>query len=303
MSDLKVWSIGSGKGGVGKSFVASSLGLTLAKTGHKTLLVDLDLSGPNLHTALGEKPKPKNLDLFFNHKEPVSQIISPTKFPNLSYVQGTSFPGERELPELRKFVDQVRLLPYQYVLFDLGPGSQDMHLELLSQSDEKVFVMTPEPSCIEKNYRMIENFIVYNLVKQGNKLTRVKVKESIELFKAEPKPNPKKLREFLAELIGQTWDNERPFGLSPVRLLVNQARVDNDVALGHSVGLICHHYFGLKTSICGPLNYDNAVWQSYRDSEPMLYKNPFSPLAGQFLNLSRELMKSELSAFPFKAVL
>lgn len=303
MSDLKIWSVGSGKGGVGKSFVASSLGLTLAKTGHKTLIVDLDLSGPNVHTALGEKTHPKNLDLFFNQQAKVSEITRPTHFPNLSFIQGTSAPGERKVTELRHFVEQVRKLPFQVVLFDLGPGSQDMHLELMKLSDEKIFVLTPEPSCIEKNYRLIENFIIYNLVKPTDLESKVRLKEALELYRAEAKPSPHKLRHFIQKHSGQSWDSDRPFSATPVRLLVNQARVDSDMLLGSSVGLICHHYFGLKTSVCGSLIYDNAVWQSFRDSEPMLYKNPFSPLAGQFLALSREILKSEISAFPFKAVL
>lgn len=303
MSELKIWSVGSGKGGVGKSFVASSLGLTLAKTGHKTLIVDLDLSGPNVHTALGEKTHPKNLDLFFLQQAKVSEIIRPTHFPNLSFIQGTSAPGERKVTELRQFVEQIRKLPFKVVIFDLGPGSQDMHLELMKLSDEKIFVMTPEPSCIEKNYRLIENFIVYNLIKPSDSDSKAKLKEALELFRAEAKPSPHKLRHFIEKHSGRSWDQERPFSTSPVRILVNQARVDSDMLLGSAVGLVCHHYFGLKTSVCGSLIYDNAVWQSFRDSEPMLYKNPFSPLAGQFLNLSREILKSELSAFPFKAVL
>lgn len=303
MSGLKIWSVGSGKGGVGKSFITSSLGLTLAKTGHKTLLVDLDLSGPNLHTALGEKPHDKNLDLFFNQQANVSSIISPTKYPHLSFIPGTSSPGERKVAELRQFVEQIRKLPYQVVLFDLGPGSQDMHLELMKLSDEKIFVMTPEPSCIEKNYRLIENFIIYNLMRPSDPETKVKLREALDKFRSHKKPSPIKLRHFMAEHADKTWEQDRPFSTNPVRILVNQARVDDDSMLAKSVGLICHHYFGLKTSVVGTLIYDNAVWQSFRDSEPMLYKNPFSPLAGQFLALTREILRSEMSAFPYKAVL
>jgi flagellar biosynthesis protein FlhG len=74
MGSCKIWAIGSGKGGVGKSFVTSSLALTLSKLGKKVLTIDLDLSGPNLHTALGQKPQEHNLDLFFNHNTPLSKI-------------------------------------------------------------------------------------------------------------------------------------------------------------------------------------------------------------------------------------
>ena len=39
----KVWVVASGKGGVGKTFVSSSLGITLSKLGHSVVVVDLDL--------------------------------------------------------------------------------------------------------------------------------------------------------------------------------------------------------------------------------------------------------------------
>ncbi len=45
--------IGGGKGGVGKSFLASNLGVILAKNNNRSILVDVDLGGANLHTCLG----------------------------------------------------------------------------------------------------------------------------------------------------------------------------------------------------------------------------------------------------------
>lgn len=48
-----IYSIGGGKGGVGKSFVTASLGALLAGGGKSVALVDLDLGASNLHTFLG----------------------------------------------------------------------------------------------------------------------------------------------------------------------------------------------------------------------------------------------------------
>ena len=49
---VHIWPIGGGKGGSGKSFLASSLGRLLAKSGKSTLLIDLDLGAANLHTMV-----------------------------------------------------------------------------------------------------------------------------------------------------------------------------------------------------------------------------------------------------------
>ena len=45
--------VASGKGGVGKSIVSSSLAIALSATGPRAVAVDLDLGGANLHTLFG----------------------------------------------------------------------------------------------------------------------------------------------------------------------------------------------------------------------------------------------------------
>jgi len=42
---MKLWSIGGGKGGVGKSIFTMALGITLARLGNRVILVDGDLGG------------------------------------------------------------------------------------------------------------------------------------------------------------------------------------------------------------------------------------------------------------------
>ena len=46
----QVWAIGGGKGGAGKSVVSTILAFWLARMGKRTVLVDVDLGGANLHT-------------------------------------------------------------------------------------------------------------------------------------------------------------------------------------------------------------------------------------------------------------
>ncbi|MCK5736715.1 MAG: P-loop NTPase, partial [Spirochaetaceae bacterium] len=51
--ERKIIPIAGGKGGVGKSVIAVNLALSMSMFGKKTVLVDLDLGGSNLHTMLG----------------------------------------------------------------------------------------------------------------------------------------------------------------------------------------------------------------------------------------------------------
>ena len=52
----KIIAIGGGKGGIGKSLLAANMGVHLALSGRRAVLVDADLGGANLHTCLGVPP-------------------------------------------------------------------------------------------------------------------------------------------------------------------------------------------------------------------------------------------------------
>ncbi|MCB0351614.1 MAG: P-loop NTPase, partial [Bdellovibrionales bacterium] len=106
--------IGGGKGGIGKSFVSSNLGIFLANMGFNTVIVDLDLGAPNLHTALGELPPNKNFHEFINGKyKNISEAAVATRFPNLRFISGAN--DHSELANI-SIEEQSRLMSALYRL-------------------------------------------------------------------------------------------------------------------------------------------------------------------------------------------
>ena len=71
----KLISIASGKGGVGKSFCSSSLALSLSAAGYRTLLVDADLGGANLHNFVGLKVPGIGLYNFIRERSELKDVI------------------------------------------------------------------------------------------------------------------------------------------------------------------------------------------------------------------------------------
>ncbi len=61
----KIWAIGGGKGGTGKTFVTSAMGTYIAGKGKRVLLIDIDIGGANLHSFLGISRPKKSLTDFF----------------------------------------------------------------------------------------------------------------------------------------------------------------------------------------------------------------------------------------------
>ena len=65
----QIWAVGGGKGGVGKSTISTLLAFWLARMGKKTILIDVELGGANLHTFMGIKSPPRTLnDYITKHK-------------------------------------------------------------------------------------------------------------------------------------------------------------------------------------------------------------------------------------------
>ena len=85
----EIWTLASGKGGNGKSIIASLLSINLASSQNKVLLVDADYTGPNIHNLFKIKKLPgKNLSSFFHNKIHIEDIIYTTSFPNLHIIVG-----------------------------------------------------------------------------------------------------------------------------------------------------------------------------------------------------------------------
>lgn len=73
--------VGGAKGGIGKSIFSTNLGIYLSSLGKRTVLVDLDLGGANLHLYLGEWFLKYNINDYLNKSVPsLSDIMVSTKY-------------------------------------------------------------------------------------------------------------------------------------------------------------------------------------------------------------------------------
>ena len=156
----RIYPIGSGKGGSGKSFINANLGTLLARQGKSVVLVDLDLGGSNLHTFFGLKNPKAGLNEFLKKTfKNLDQVVAPTIIPNLFMI--SSMDCSMEIANLFhtqkiKIIKAIQRLPYDYVLLDLGAGTNFNTLDFFLTSNEGLFVATPEPTSVENAFRFIK---------------------------------------------------------------------------------------------------------------------------------------------------
>ncbi|MBK6620329.1 MAG: polysaccharide biosynthesis tyrosine autokinase [Saprospirales bacterium] len=124
--NLQVLLITSSFSGEGKSFIAMNLGMTLALTGKRVLILELDLRKPKQDLYMGiERGERGVVDYLVNPDVTASQIVRNSGLnPNLDIiVSGSKPPNPSELilsPRLRTLVDGMREI-YDYIILDTPP--------------------------------------------------------------------------------------------------------------------------------------------------------------------------------------
>jgi len=142
----KIIAVASGKGGVGKSTVASNLAVALAKTGARVGLCDCDLYGPSIAHMFGTNERP------FQNEE--QQIVPITRhglqLMSMGFLLDDDAPvivrGPIATRYTQQFLRQCAWDDLDYLILDLPPGTGDIQLTIVQTValDGAVIVTTPQ---------------------------------------------------------------------------------------------------------------------------------------------------------------
>lgn len=144
----RIVAVSSGKGGVGKSMVATNLAAHAAARGWTVGLMDADIYGPNIPVMFGEERRPAVSGAKGSEK------IVPLRTHGVS-LMSLGFLLEREQPAimrgpliagvLKQFVEQVAWGPLDLMVVDMPPGTGDAQLSLVQTVELQGAVMVTTP--------------------------------------------------------------------------------------------------------------------------------------------------------------
>lgn len=159
MTGATITAVTSGKGGVGKTFVAVNLAAALARAGQRVLVLDADLGLANLDVVLNLAARITLHDVFTGRATLDEALQSaPGGFTVLLAGSGL-VEYSRMTPEVRDrlldVIAQVRPR-FDQVLLDTGAGISDVVLFTVSLADEVLVVATPEPTSVTDAYATIK---------------------------------------------------------------------------------------------------------------------------------------------------
>lgn len=143
-SITRIIAVSSGKGGVGKSLVATTLALTLAAKGCKVGLFDLDFTSPSTHIILGAKNATPKED-----KGLIPPVINGLEYMSLIYYTSDKpapLRGTDTSNALIELLAVTRWNHLDYLIIDMPPGIGDAVLDLTRLVNRIEFIIVTTPS-------------------------------------------------------------------------------------------------------------------------------------------------------------
>lgn len=142
--------VASGKGGVGKTTIAVNLAIALARLGFKTGLIDADIFGPSVPKMFSEeKYRPEvTRDKNGDHIIPLTKfgvkVLSTGFFVDPD--DAVIWRGPMASNFLKQLIAQGDWGKLDYLLFDLPPGTSDIHLTLVQEVSVTgaIIISTPQ---------------------------------------------------------------------------------------------------------------------------------------------------------------
>jgi flagellar biosynthesis protein FlhG len=272
-----IWAVGGGKGGVGKSVISMLLSLALARCGQRTVLVDADLGGANLHTLMGIKTPARTLNDYLSRRyETLEEVCVRTDVKNLELICGASeilsF-ANPQFAQKTKMAQSILNLGVDQVVLDLGAGASYNVLDFYLISQYPIVVLTAQPTSIQNAYGFIRNTVYRKLsriVSQKPSMQEVvqkamdpknntQMRTIADLCVTVRKSHGEKMARYLTNSISK---------FKPL-LITNMVRNPKDSNAGRIVQLVAEKYLTLDAQELGIMEYDPLIEEMINKMVPL----------------------------------
>ncbi len=273
----KIWAVGGGKGGVGKSLVSILLAMALAQRNQRTVLIDADLGGANLHTLMGIKTPVRTLNDFVTRKyKTLEDICVRTGEHGLQLICGASeilSLANPQYAQKNKIVQGLTQLAADHVILDLGAGNSYNVLDFFLVADHPIVVVTPQPISIQNAYGFVRNTIYRKLSRIASQRPSL---QNLIRTAMDPK-NESRMRTIhdLFNAVSNAYNpqmvTELQESIARIRpwLITNMAREPQDHRAGRIIQLVAEKYLTIRAAELGTIGYDPLIEKMVSQMMPL----------------------------------
>lgn len=284
-----VIAVGGAKGGIGKSLFSANLGVFLSRTGNRTVLVDLDLGGANLHLYLGETSLPYSINDFLSQKvSKLEDVMMATKYGpkliggNSSQLGAANINFGMKLKLLRS----IRMLEADYIIIDLGGDTSYNIIDFFLVADHGLVLTTCDPA----SYLDAYTFIKVSLYRKLNRLFGVELKPGTDknatiirlIEEATMSKNGRRVKT-IAQLMERIRQEQPEYKYIINRILrefhpylvVNMIESDSDMlTVVKRIQEVAYKTLSIDVEFLGALPYQPEIKWSARELVPVITKSP-----------------------------
>lgn len=274
--------VGGGKGGVGKTVLAASIGMGLAMLKRRVVCIDADFAGANLRSVMGIRKPEKTYGDFIFHGGTLEAALTP--YPGMEYLRvlcgadGAVESSQMSPNRKEKLIRHLKRLDTDFIVIDLGAGSHYAILDLFLEADLGIVLINPDPLSILEGYNFVKQAFFRKLLREFHEdrdgiLPVIRAHANAETFKA-----PCSLNALLAD-IGPKRQRARlrvetVLGRFHPALLINKADCDEDVTNCLAVRVAARDLLGIDMPYLGRIRRDDAVPASLVAMKPFIANDP-----------------------------
>lgn len=154
-----VIAISSGKGGVGKTNIATNLGIMLASRGKRVCIFDADTNLANINILLNINP-PYTLQQVLSGEKEINEILvgGPAGLQIVPAASGIAEFIELDRAQQERLLSALKQLEshFDYLLIDTAAGISDSVLNFLQAATHTVLMITPEPTSLTDAFSLLK---------------------------------------------------------------------------------------------------------------------------------------------------
>jgi flagellar biosynthesis protein FlhG len=296
-SAKRIITVGGGKGGVGKSIVASNLAVAIAETGVRVVLVDCDLGAANQHVLFGiDRPKPGIQALLDRKIESLDEAMTPTRHPRLHLVAGTGAAvGAANINhgEKQRIIRRIRALDTDVILIDVGAGVSYNVLDFFEQGAQRLLVVTPQVTSIQTAYSFLKGAVMRTLQHHAEKAAELEL-----LAPAAKSGENEKVSQILARVREQSPVLAEGIDKILVRfgaqIVGNQVFEASQAGIFHAITRMIEDFLGITVPILGTVRASRRIRESVNLRKPMMFGPKDDDTRG-FQQMAEALMAEDVA--------
>ncbi len=292
LNRAKLWAIGGGKGGVGKSFFAAALGVALSARGIRTAVIDLDFYGPNQRDMFKIPHRYSSFWPAVMAAKPLNQTLRRTAFKNLWVIPGsTLLAQERHISIYNKvkLVQSLRSLDVDVVLMDMGPETESATLDYFITADNNILVTQDDPASLQNAVAFAKSIFKRKIDTAVQSLSRKDNEIGLNIHNDRPL-----LRQTITylEANGLPADNMIQRALTSMNMGVVFNRVKSGE--GHSGRMFSKyfkHIMAIDIPMVGAIHEDDGVKIAMKNQNIAALIRPMTPAFYDIAKIAKKLLK------------